>query len=225
MDELNALHDFWRQESPKGNYFVAIDANARSSTIVTALLGILEPDSSVLEVGCNVGRNLNHLYRMGYTDLAGVEINPHAVARLRTEYPHLAGVPVSVGSAEDVLPSIPDNAYDIVFTMAVLEHIHPDSAVVFREIVRIADRCVLAIEPRFANAHDSRRQHPWDVTAEYVKYGVRPVFRVPWPDLWAMPRTPKYYWQPSMDQYDATVFLKESSSITNPFYGFGVIPS
>jgi hypothetical protein len=84
---------------------------------------------------------------------------------------------------------------------------------------------VLAIEPRFANAHDSRRQHPWDVTAEYVKYGVRPVFRVPWPDLWAMPRTPKYYWQPSMDQYDATVFLKESSSITNPFYGFGVIPS
>jgi len=210
MDQVEDLHDFWRQESPDDNFFVAVDANLRSGTIVTALQGHIDQQSSILEVGCNVGRNLNHLYRMGYRNLAGVEINPHAVARLRESYPHLADVPILNGPAEEMLPTLADNSYDVVFTMAVLEHIHPDSARVYGEIARVAKRCVLAIEPRVEAKNVSHRQHPWDVPAEYAKYGLTPARRIRWSDLWSMPRIPANYWHPSFDKFDAIVFVPEA---------------
>jgi hypothetical protein len=66
--------------------------------------------TSLLEVGCNVGRNLNDLHRAG------------------------------VGPAETVLPTYAPRSVDLVFTMAVLEHIHPASRTVFAEIARVARR-------------------------------------------------------------------------------------
>ena len=86
MDELDNIHTFWKEESPEGNFFPAIDCNLRSGTIQSALMGNIKPKTSILEVGCNVGRNLNHLHKMGFTNVAGVEINEHAVKRLREEY-------------------------------------------------------------------------------------------------------------------------------------------
>ena len=139
MDKLDELHEFWKQERPEGNFFRAVPPNSRSGTIATALLGHLTPETSLLEVGCNVGRNLNHLFTMGQEHLGGIEINPHAVERLRTEYPKLANVPIYTGTAEDVLPTLPENGYDIVFTMAVLEHIHPDSPRVYADIARVRE--------------------------------------------------------------------------------------
>jgi len=81
---------------------------------------------------------------------------------------------------------------------------------------------VLAFEPRATNAHDSHRQHPWDVPGEYAKHGLRPVRRIGWSDLWPMPRTPGNFWHPAMDRYDVTVFVGPDSPIIEPFYGLGV---
>jgi SAM-dependent methyltransferase len=206
MDERDDLYEFWRQESPEGNFFEAIDANPRSGTICTALLGLVDTNARILEVGCNVGRNLNHLNKMGFKNLAGIEINPHAVERLRQSYPNLKDVPVHVGTAESVLPGIGDNEFDVVFTMAVLEHIHPDSVHVYGHIARIAKKHVLAIEPRVEVNNTSHRQHPWDVPKEYAKHGLRPIRQHVWSDLWAMPRVARNNWTPSFDRFDAIVF-------------------
>ena len=102
-------------------------------------------NSRILEVGCNVGRNLNFLHAAGYTDLVGIEINEKAIALMRTAYPDLDAF-IFKSSIEDVLPGIESDSYDLIFTMAVLEHIHYESDFIFFEIARISKKYIITIE-------------------------------------------------------------------------------
>lgn len=170
MMEQPSLHAFWRQDAPEGNapqdYF---EPQVRSR-VLAELIGELPTDRRILEIGCNVGRNLAHLADLGYRHLEGVEISPHAVELLRENYPQLADSPVHLGAAEDVLPRLA-GPYDLVFTMAVLEHIHPDSRVVFEQIARLGS-AVLAIEPAPAMRQSTDRQFPHDMPVLFGAFGL-----------------------------------------------------
>ncbi|MDN5767001.1 MAG: class I SAM-dependent methyltransferase [Humibacillus sp.] len=139
------------------------------------LIDDLPTDARILEVGCNVGRNLAYLVDHGYSHVEGVEISPHAVELLRETYPQLSDTSIHLGSAEDILPSLADDSFDLVFTMAVIEHIHPSSTQVFDEIVRIG-KSVLAIEPPGRTSH---RQYPHDVPQIFASRGLRLVSSQP----------------------------------------------
>ena len=45
-----------------------------------------------------------------------------------------------------MLPTIPDCAYDLVFSMAMLQHIHPAMLDVMRQMSRVASNLVLICE-------------------------------------------------------------------------------
>ncbi|MCZ4495000.1 MAG: hypothetical protein JWP53_3931 [Conexibacter sp.] len=118
-----------------------------------AIVGVLKdfwqpevtPESSVLEVGCNAGANLKGLHDHGYRDLAALEINPSAIDEMRRGFPELDPT-VTIGPVEQTLPTLADDSVDVVFSMAVLLHIHPSSVQVFQEMVRVARRYVCVIE-------------------------------------------------------------------------------
>ena len=75
----------------------------------------VSPDSAVLELGCNAGANLERLRQLGYTDLAGLEINPTAVQELHEAFPSLAGeASVIEGSLERVLPTLETDSVDVI---------------------------------------------------------------------------------------------------------------
>jgi len=161
------LHDFWRQPAPAGNAPESfIDLVGRSQALAK-LMADLPPSARILEVGCNVGRNLAHLRDIGYTRLEGIEISPHAVEMLRSTYPQLADVPVHVGAAEEVLPGLETESFDLVFTMALILAIHPDNAAAFDHMARVA-RSILAIEPA---GFSSRNYYPHDVPAMFTSRG------------------------------------------------------
>jgi len=104
-------------------------------------------ESAVFEVGTNAGPNLEWLRQAGYSDLAGVEINPAAIAEMRQAFPELAdSAVVHQGEATRVLSGLPDSTCDVVFSMAVLVHVHPASHRVMEEMVRIARRYVCVVE-------------------------------------------------------------------------------
>ncbi len=169
MDSRTVLHEFWRQPAPPGNRPETYIPHVGRSAALLELISDLPKDARILEVGCNVGRNLAYLYDNGYQRVEGVEISPHAVALLRSTYPQLADSPIHLGPAEDVLPKLPSGAYDLVFTMAVLEHIHPDSSSVFDEMVRLG-HSILAIETIGGSSH---RQFPHDVPRIFQSRGLR----------------------------------------------------
>lgn len=76
--------------------------------------------ASFLEVGCNTGNQLLLLQEMGYSNLAGVELQPYAIELARKRLPQAS---LSLGSAL----SLPyeDGRFDVVFTSGVLIHISP----------------------------------------------------------------------------------------------------
>jgi len=94
-----------------------------------------------------VGRNLHYLFASGFHHLTGIEISEDAVKAGGRIYPDMQEcVKIINAPAEDALPRLLDNSYDVVFTMAVLQHIHPDSEAVFAEIARAARRHLVTVE-------------------------------------------------------------------------------
>ncbi|MFI5225135.1 MAG: methyltransferase domain-containing protein [Candidatus Limnocylindrales bacterium] len=130
-------------------------------------------ESRILEIGCNVGRNLAFLFDAGYRDLTGIEINSDALVKLREAYPELSATAELINApVEDVIGDLPDDSFDLVFAMAVLEHIHPDSDWIFGQIVRIARTVILTIE----DEHGVSPHHvPRDYRAVFEPLGMRQV--------------------------------------------------
>jgi spore coat polysaccharide biosynthesis protein SpsF len=108
----------------------------------TELLERLRP-ASVLEVGCNVGGNLEWIASLvGTENVAGVDVNEGALETLRARVP---GVDARQASGR----SLPfgDRRFELVFTIGVLIHqgaqeLRP----MMREIVRCSARYVLCGE-------------------------------------------------------------------------------
>jgi hypothetical protein len=141
------LHAYWRDPDeanrPEG-YANPVD---RSRLLLTLLGPHCALDEPVLEIGPNIGRNLEHLRLAGYQHLEGVEISSKAIAAMRANYPDLASsVTIHNAPVEEVIRTLPDMGFGAVFTMAVLEHIHPESEWIFAEMVRICRGVIVTIE-------------------------------------------------------------------------------
>lgn len=148
---------FWRASGDGTDGNRPQDYASKDKAIVDFLDRFWRPevsvDDSILEIGCNAGSNLDRLRELGYGNLGGVEINPAALEQLRRSYPELAeSASLRLGPAETVLRELPDNAVDVVFTMAVLLHIHPSSAALFGDLARVARKYVCTIEAETALA-------------------------------------------------------------------------
>ena len=99
-------------------------ARPRSIRLVSIFneLGI-DKNSSILEIGCNAGRNLEYLRQDGYTNLHGFDISPQAIAYSKDFFPELhTTASIKVGEAPACLYEYKQK-FDVVFTMAVLVHI------------------------------------------------------------------------------------------------------
>ncbi len=95
-----------------------------------------------LEVGCNVGWNLEYLRRLSIPELYGIEPQPYAVERARWRGPAFG---VLQGTAFD-LP-FKDGYFDLAFTSGVLIHIAPESiGSALDEIYRVSNKYIVAIE-------------------------------------------------------------------------------
>ena len=82
----------------------------------------------ILEIGCNVGRNLDCLYRAGFTNLSGLDINKEALKLGIKTFPDTVGkIDLIHSSIEDLMWRPTGDTYDMIFTMGVLMHLHPTS--------------------------------------------------------------------------------------------------
>lgn len=114
----------------------------------------VQKSDSLLEIGANCGVNLYHLNRLGYHNIAGVEISSLAIEQMRQSFPGLdQRAKIYLGSAEEILPTIPSSSYDVVFTMGAAMHIHPASNFIFGEMARIARKYICSLEPEVANSN------------------------------------------------------------------------
>lgn len=150
---LEQIHEYWKAPYD-GDNLPSVDylgekqnQKQRSRFLVELVKEYANKRDKIFEVGCNVGRNLNYLFEAGYKNLEAVEISHQALTVMKQAFPEMEkSIYLYNESVEGVVTSLVNNYYDMLFTMAVLEHIHKDSEWIFAELVRITRRYLITIE-------------------------------------------------------------------------------
>ncbi len=105
-------------------------------------LGQLPKATKLLEVGCNLGLQLNGLQRMGFENIYGVELQQYAVEEAKKL---TKNINIITGSGFD-LP-FKDNFFDLVCTNGVLIHISPtDLPKIMAEMYRCTNKYIWGFE-------------------------------------------------------------------------------
>lgn len=147
---LDEIHSYWKSPGDGKNRpdeYLEAQISPRSEFLVDLIKKLVDADATILEIGCNVGRNLNYLYEAGFSNLEAIEISEPAVQKLRETYPEMArDIKIHNMPVEDIIKQLESSRYDIVFTMAVLEHIHSESEWIFADMARITKNILVTIE-------------------------------------------------------------------------------
>lgn len=142
---LEQAHKYWtRPDDGRNdpNRYVA-DRLDRSEFLASKIEALVCKDDPILEIGCNAGRNVAFLNRLGYSNITAIEISADAIAVMANTYPGLPDrVRIIQGAVENVIQEFSNRQFTLAFSMAVFEHIHSASEWVFPEITRIASTIV-----------------------------------------------------------------------------------
>ncbi|MEF8813450.1 MAG: class I SAM-dependent methyltransferase [Halovenus sp.] len=147
MDPDDVRQD-WAERSGRFSptYYADLGPNEVSETLASVLTHYVDSDAAILEVGCGSGRHLAYLHDCGFENLTGIDINDEAFVVMAEHYPRLAETGTfHTGALERLLPEFGDDAFDVVYSVETLQHIHPDDRWVFEELTRLtADLLVTA---------------------------------------------------------------------------------
>ncbi|MFH1390622.1 MAG: class I SAM-dependent methyltransferase [Candidatus Margulisiibacteriota bacterium] len=133
------------------------------------VLPYLNKESKILELGCNVGRSLNYLHKLGFKNLTGIEIGAKAVEMSKTVFPEMArDSKLIVGSAPLEIRKLATAEYDLVFCHSVLVNIHPKYNYIFREMARVSSKFVVILE-----SEGSLLAYPRDFSAMFCRAGLK----------------------------------------------------
>ncbi len=105
-------------------------------------LGGLDKNTKILEVGCNIGMQLNALQKMGFTNLHGIELQAYAVEKANQM---TKGINIIQGSGFDI--PYEDGSFELVYTHGVLIHINPnDLPKIMGEMNRVSSKYIWGFE-------------------------------------------------------------------------------
>lgn len=132
----------------------------------------LNYESKIMEIGCNTGRWLNYLYGLGYRNLVGVEINPHALAAMRVYFPELSErIEIVNKSGVEALKEMAENSVDCIYTCGTLAVIGPKDNVIFEHMARVSAKYIITAEQEINLAG-----FPRDFNEIFKKLGFENIF-------------------------------------------------
>ena len=138
---MNKQEEFWHHEYAteyiKRNSEFDLDSGIKAWA---TMLKNLEPIESLLECGCNIGRNinfLNHLLPTVKKSIIELSPEPYKIVTSRYKFEHTSNT--SILDAD-----LPKESFDLVYTTGVLIHIHPDNLLEnMKKIYSLSKRYIL----------------------------------------------------------------------------------
>jgi len=165
---------YWRNDERSQRCFHV--HNEISTILFRVIDEPIKIDAKILDVGCNAGKDLHSLYRLGYRNLTGIDINHRAITLLEKTYPEMAkDVKTYAIPIERVIGELKTNSFDVVYAVATLGHIRNDSAWIFREMARVTSDYLMTIEDE-KNRHWGH--HPRNYKEIFGKLGMHQVLEV-----------------------------------------------
>ena len=147
--ESDEVRQHWatREGKYSPEYYADIGPNEVSRTLADILDHYVDQNAAILEIGCGSGRHLEHLRRQGFRNLAGIDINEEAFDVMAQYYPNLFDSgEFESGAVEQLLPTIEDDAFDVVYSVETLQHIPPEETDCFEELPRITRDLLITAE-------------------------------------------------------------------------------
>ncbi len=144
-----SVHRTWhdREGEYSPNYYAYYGPDEASEAICEVIETDAPDAAAILELGCSSGRHLASLYREGYRNLSGIDINPDALSVMAETYPELADTGTFyVDAIENVLGDFDDGAFDVVFSVETLQHIHHEHEWVFEDVARVTGGHLITVE-------------------------------------------------------------------------------
>ncbi len=148
MDPDDVRED-WADRSGRFSpeYYAQIGPNQVSETLADVFSHYVDEDADILEIGCGSGRHLAHLRDQGFKHLSGIDINDESFDVMAEAYPRLVETGTfHTGAVEAVLPEFDDDAFDVLYSVETLQHIHPDDEWVFEECARVTSDILITAE-------------------------------------------------------------------------------
>ena len=141
--DRKALLGYWQNPGDGKNTigdFLSVRCWRRSCLLAEVIENLIPKESSIVELGSGTGRNLFLLWVLGYRDLTGVDVSKLFAVEMCKKFPMLQQY-LYLDSVEDYLRE--GRKPDLIYTMAFLEHLHPDSEWVFD---KVKSRWLITIE-------------------------------------------------------------------------------
>ena len=135
--------EYWRRQGKSGSHGYGTYINRGKifyEFLFTECINNLgdNREIEILEVGCNVGGNLNFLKESGYKNLHGVDIGEKAIQYGKEIHPELN---LHCQDALEFLEQQPDNYYDFVFTVGCLINI--SNPRIYKELYRVSKDIIM----------------------------------------------------------------------------------
>lgn len=147
--DSNDVRQEWAERSGEYSptYYAHYGSDETSERVRAIIERYVDRDAAVLEVGCSSGRHLAELADAGFTDLTGVDVNADALDVLAETYPELAETgEFHASTIEEYVAEAADDAFDVVFSVETLQHLHPDVAWAFDDLARITGNLLITVE-------------------------------------------------------------------------------
>jgi SAM-dependent methyltransferase len=168
------LYNYWKNPTMGNTPREYRKGEDRSNKLISLFDKFCSKEDNILELGCNIGRNLHYLYESGYKNLYGIDINQKALDVGKALYPNtVAKLPLICSTIEDYIIFMLENEIDVMFTMGVLMHIHPSSIWIFNQMRHITKKYLITVEQE-----DELCEHvfPRDYKFIFEHLGMKQVF-------------------------------------------------
>ena len=171
MEYKNKQQEYWADPDDEPNFPIEYSKHTRRSDyLLSVITKYIDKKETILEIGCNIGRNLNALYKEGYSGLTGIDINTKALKQSKQIYPNLKATLIN-DSIENWAKD--KKRYDCVYTMAVMIHLPYESNWVFKEIAKKAKHALITIEDE---ENVTWKHFPRDYKKIFSRFGWKEVF-------------------------------------------------
>ncbi len=171
----------WKANKKIRHYHSSLIPRKRSEWFMTKLENL--EFSSVLEIGSCTGRNLSYILdKFPEVKASGIDVNLRAINFAKKK------IPAADFEKIDIYNMGTDKKWDLVFTMAVLIHIHPCGIrSVIEKCIKVANKYIIHIErngdnsvlngPKELNPVRVNKRLHWqpDIFGMYKELGFNPV--------------------------------------------------
>jgi len=132
--------------------------------------------AAILDLGCNSGRHLNHLWELGYTNLTGVDGMGQALRVMGERFPRMkARAKIQHDLFQRFLSRQPDRSFDLVYSHgATVELVHPSFDLI-RHLCRITRCHVILLIDENGHAYPRFWRYEFFKNGFDLVWAIRPV--------------------------------------------------